>query len=65
MVRVVIPDTVLCKQSPAVRQGYHGGAAMNDEREGMGAAGCLVVAFGVCVLIALVFGAAGMAILGG
>jgi hypothetical protein len=38
---------------------------MNDEREGMGAAGWLVVAFGVCVLIALVFGAAGMAILGG
>ncbi len=38
---------------------------MNDEREGMGAAGWLVVAFVVCVLIALVFGAAGMAILGG
>ena len=65
MVRVVIPDTVLCKQSPAVRQGYHGGAVMNDDREGMGAAGWLVVAFGVCVLIALVLGAAGMAILEG
>ena len=38
---------------------------MNDEREGMGAAGWLVVAFGVCVLIALVLGAAGVAILGG
>ena len=38
---------------------------MNDEREGMGAAAWLVVAFVVCVLIALVFGAAGVAILGG
>ena len=38
---------------------------MNDEREGMGAAAWLVVAFGVCVLIARVFGAAGVAILGG
>ena len=38
---------------------------MNDDREGRGAAGWLVVAFGVCVLIALVFGAAGMAALGG
>ena len=65
MVRVVIPDTVLCKQSPAVRQGYHGGAVMNDEREGMGAAGWLVIAFGVSILLWLALGAAGMAILGG
>lgn len=38
---------------------------MDDEREGMGAAGCLVIAFGVSILLWLALGAAGMAILGG
>ncbi len=38
---------------------------MNDEREGMGAAGWLVIFVVIVILLFVVFGAAGMAALGG